>query len=393
MLRSPRPRSVCLHERNPSVRIDFVVRSDSASKFGGDSRQVSEYARGLRERGYEIAERPYVAGMAFAPNTIVHVVNVDRPYDFLQVARAAGRNKLVVSAIHHDLQAVRAMRKAEKGEGIRSVIGRALPESGRELVAFAVRSLGGQNGASNFTRLKAILRATLDAPFVWARVGEALNRAQSVTLLALGEEQSLRRDTGWRASNEQLVPNGISTLEASLGSDVESTWRSRPLPIIVAGRIEPRKRQVEVAREAIRLGVAVTFVGPISQSASRYSEVFRDLVAAHPEVTWAGGMAHEDVLAAFRGSRVLLNASWVEVQSLVDLEASFAGCYVVAASTGNSKEWLPMHVTVRGFRDIAGMLLTAKQLSERDSGPGTPNYSWTWDDCALALDQIYAESL
>ncbi|WP_337125594.1 hypothetical protein, partial [Staphylococcus aureus] len=74
-------------------------------------------------------------------------MNVDRPFDALATIHRAGDRPVFVSAIHHSLPAIRRMRKAERGLGVRSIIGRFLGESPREYVAFIVRSLRHSRGA------------------------------------------------------------------------------------------------------------------------------------------------------------------------------------------------------------------------------------------------------
>lgn len=371
------------------MKVDFVVRSDGLEKLGGDSRQVAEYSRYLELLGYEVHVRPFVPGMRFPQRTIVHAVNVDRPFDFLATKRAAKGRDFVVSPIHHDLRAVRAMRKAETGEGLRSLVGRILPEAGREYLAFVIRTLRSHETVPGPRLLASIARAALDLPRVWSAVGKVLDDADAVTVLALGEERSLRRDTGWKKNNQRLIPNGISMLECDDESVVEQIWGDRPCGIVVAGRIEPRKRQLEVAVEAIRLGISVVFIGPLSNSASNYGKSFVELVRSGPGLTWKGGLPHEEVLRNLGTAKVLLNASWVEVQSLVDLEAAFSNCYVVAASTGNSKEWLPSHVTEKDPGGIGDMLAAASNLAALNTGPGLPSYNFTWKEAGQRLHSVY----
>lgn len=367
--------------RSPFMKVDFIVRSDHDEKFGGDRLQVEQYCSHLHGRGVETRVVPYRPRMQLSSGAIAHIVNVDRPYDFLSAVRQV-RGPYVVSPIHHDLGCVRAMRKAEPIEGVRSVIG-WLPESARELAAFGARSWRG--AAERAAAVREGVRGAGALPRVWSQVGRALNRAGAVALLARGEGDSLRHDTGWDGANGVLIPNG----KPERAAVVEIPWANRSNDVVVVGRIEPRKRQVEIGRVASVVGVPMTFIGPLSGSSPSYSEKFMRLVEESASLRWLGALPHDEVIAAMGARKVLLNMSWVEVQSLVDLEAASAGCFVVAAASGNSAEWLGAHVTVRGPEDLLGALDAAAELANRDQGPADLRYEQTWQRATGQLLDVY----
>jgi glycosyltransferase involved in cell wall biosynthesis len=329
--------------------------------------------------------------MQFSQGSIVHIVNIDRPYEFLSAIRAARGHRIFVSPIHHQSSAVRRMRRAETGQGIRSFIGRVLPESGRELLAYAARSFKSDNRPSAGVGIRDAFFSLQASPSLWQRVGKALQEVEAVAVLALGESRDLQADTSWDRRNEVVIPNGLPKLPDARIENLGNEWSQREHGIVVAGRVEPRKRQLEIAREAIRTGVKVLFIGAASDNASSYAREFRALILSNDNVTWAGSVEHDKVLQIFQDTKVLLNVSWVEVQSLVDLEAASSGCFVVANSAGNSKEWLPNHVTSGALDSISEALSAADQLTRQESGPGLPSYSWTWEMCATELDILYGK--
>jgi glycosyltransferase involved in cell wall biosynthesis len=370
----------------PSPIIDFIVRSDSETKSGGDSLQVGEYVERLEKQGISCRVLPYSWDMQVRKGAIVHLVNIDRPYDFLSIVRLVTGHAIFVSPIHHDLRFVRKMRRAETGWSPRSIIGRIFPEGVREFLAFAVRSMAGASSrGQKFGAGKSILRASLDSRRVWFKVGRTLDRLEAVALLTPREGENIKRDTKWRGLNSILVPNGYPT--PSFGLVTTNAPPSRSIGILSVGRIEPRKRQVALAEEAVRQGVAITFIGGTPKTGSKYSNEFRRLVNQYPHIlTWLESIPHEAVLEKMADSRVLINASWVEVQSLVDIEAAYCGCRVIVAPGGNSTEFLPKHV-----REIDGGIseLLSAAVTARDSVTAPPAMPepWTWDD---AVERILA---
>ena len=70
-------------------------------------------------------------------------------------------------------------------------------------------------------------------------------------------------------------------------------------------------------------------------------------------------------------SRVLLNASWAEVQSLVDLEAISRGCQVFCTLTGSTYEHSPRQTNVFGAEDLEGLVAASWSLPVDRSDPIT----------------------
>lgn len=370
------------------MNIDFVVRDNSESKGGGDLHQIETYMRLLEQRGWRVRMVPFSPAMDLGVDAIVHVVNVDRPFDALSAIRQAGSRPVFVSSIHHSLPAVRRMRQSESGFGMRSTIGRVLPENLREYASFVVRC---QLNATSWSK-KALaawegLRALPQAPAVWAALGQALDRVNAVFLLAENERSALQNDTGWKGRNGQLAPNGAPGESAH-----PHVWETRSDAILVVGRVEPRKRQLELVRAAAGRKLGVEVVGELQQPESEFAEAFRRAVDAAPNVNWRGPLTHEATVALMGASKVLVNPSWVEVQSLVELEAALAGAWVVgSAAAGSSGEWLPEVYRGVPNDDVRRMLDQAQGLIDAGAPPSDPAYPWTWEMAVDVLDAAYKD--
>ena len=369
--------------------VDCVVRSDAAHKSGGDTVQVREYTSHLAQWGFDVREVPFHPAMRLRPGAVVHVFNVDRPFEFLLACRAARGHRIVVSPIHHEIGRVRAMRAADRGRGMVSLSARLLPEAGREWLATAYRATrGSTNRRGIVASARASLRLLPVVPRVWRAAGRQLDEVAAVALLAEGEGRDLRRLTGWSAGNAVVVPNGRPE-DLDLG--LRTSWADRPAgSIVVVGRIEPRKRQLELARAAARAGVPVRFIGPFADEGSAYSAAFAALAGSGGVVRHDGPKDRAEVLALLGSSRVLVNASWVEVQSLVDLEAATMGCAVVTSRTGHSREWLGDAITAEDGDDLDALLRRAAALAAADSpAPAASAYDRTWEQAAEQLEQVY----
>jgi glycosyltransferase involved in cell wall biosynthesis len=372
------------------VTIDCVVRSDAPQKPGGDTVQVREYAKHLTAWGFDVREVPFSPGMQLRPGAVVHVFNIDRPFEFLLAVRAAGARRVVVSPIHHEISRVRAMRAADTGRGLVSLSARILPETVREWLATGFRAL--RRAATPSAALRsglAVARLAPVVPRVWRTTGRALDGVAAVALLAEGEGRDLRLLTGWTVRNEVVIPNGRPE---DLDLDLRRPWSDRPVgSIVVVGRIEPRKRQLDLARAATRTGIPVRFVGAFADEGSAYATAFKAVVA-EGVVQYDGPKDRADVLGVLGASRVLVNASWVEVQSLVDLEAATMGCAVVTSRTGHSREWLGDAVIAEDGDDLDALLRRADRLAAGGEAPSTAPYDRTWLQAAEQLEEVYLGS-
>lgn len=362
--------------------VDLVVRSDVASKGGGDLVQAQRYQRELQAMGYDIRLVPFSVLYRPSRDTIVHAFNVDRPFEFLYLTKLVDPDRLVVSTIHHSMVAVRRMRRSEMKHGITASVSVAFPEWFREALLFFWRTskdpvIGILNKLGSIPWLvAAVLRGT-------RTVGTSLSQCRAVFLLSNRERRDLEEDLKFQGDNYLLTPNGLESSDVDLRE-----WEDRERRIVVVGRIEPRKRQLEVLQIANRLGIALTFIGASNSNRGRYLAEFQDeLTRGSSE--WLGSLSHADVLNVLGDSRVLLNLSWVEVQSLVDLEGAALGCFVVTTTEGSSGEWLGEVAHEFDPTRTRDALVTAAELCEGEARPPSFAYDHTWRTTCQRIATAY----
>ena len=360
------------------IPVDVIMRSNFRETRGGDVAQIENSLTPLGNR-VDVRYVAATAGMALRPDAIHHIVNVDRPLDFLAALDQCG-DRIVVSAVHHALPRIIAMQRAA-GDARKAGF---LPAPVRERVAFAVRAGGRGRSDRTPAALTRMARVALAPSDMWRRLGHALDHVGHVALLAETERAELMTDTGWHGRNGIIIPNGRPA-----GVDDAAPWHRRTRGIITVGRIEPRKRQLAIAHEAARTGTAITFIGPAGDD--DYGRRFRDIAAAHPNIEWLGPRPAAETVALIATARVLLNASWVEVQSLVDIEAATSGSWVVTSPTGSSREWLGAAVDRVDTDDPAILLARAQTLVASDVAPPPVDYPHDWPTAGERLFDLYAD--
>jgi glycosyltransferase involved in cell wall biosynthesis len=372
-----------LRDGGPLSAVDFVVRSDMFTKPGGDTVQVEAYLRELEARGVDVRVVLYVPGdVPVRRHSVIHLFNVDQIYEFLDCMRQFSGRHVVVSPIHHSYQHLAAMRRAEPSTLRRFVS--LLPEHWRALLVYA-HGLRSRRDVSALTKTKTALWAVSASARARHRLGKALDTTQAVLLLGESERRALVNDFGWSGRNGVLAPNGIPTAMC----DIRMERLSR---ILVIGRVEARKRQVELLEVAERMAVPLTFVGDLNPHQPAYGETFKQLIERSAQSSWLGRLPSDQVSKLMSASRVLLNASWAEVQSLVDIEAARHGCWVVTTEDGGaSLEWLGEGVVHQfGAHDLEGAVFKADSLRRCDATPPTTLYSQTWRSTVAEIVQTYA---
>lgn len=306
------------------IRVDIVMRSDYVQKFGGDVAQVQHYVAHM-PADIDVRLHAADAHLAFRKESIVHIVNIDRHWDFLEVIRQARPRPVIVSTIHHDRQAVRSIRSLQE-RSLRTLLEAHLPESSFLLLTRLYRG-------RSWPRTGPLPPgAYFHTNFLLRLAARAIDGAAVVHVLAEGERAAIERDYGLTLRRVAVIPNGV---DPSTDSETE-----RDIDVLVPGRIEARKNQFALAQALDRAEQSAVFVGAAVVTEGSVVRRFSQLVSASPWLTWIPGVAPDEMAALYRRSKVVMNLSRVEVLSLVDLEAYAYGCHLITTTAGHTSEWL-----------------------------------------------------
>lgn len=363
----------------------FVVRSDSDTKPGGDSLQVDQYAQELRRLGLSVEVLPWRTHLPQVGNAIIVAVNVDRPYEFLLLNLGRSNKTYVVVPIHHSDRAIARLRRSEASASTARRILSVLPSRVRELLTFYSRLAASGDGGARFT---AGLRAFAYMPRLRSAVRRRLEGADLVMTLSRTETEALERDFRVEHAKYVITPNGVPRQDG-----VRNEWLNRKIGIVVVGRIEPRKRSLEVLRAADALGIGVTFIGKVDANSSKYGRQFVSEIEKSANSEWLGVHPHADVARYLGDSRVLLNASLAEVQSLVEIEAAEAGCRVVTTQSGSAQEYVQSVAEIFPAEvELTELLSAAHRAASRLEGPELYSYPHTWTSAVAPLARLLGVS-
>jgi glycosyltransferase involved in cell wall biosynthesis len=320
------------------MNVCFVARNDFESKPGGDTVQFHMYSRAIVAAG-----GAYSTWFSEGPPPVAdvyHAFNIDRPleiYPRLRRIHELGR-PFVVSTIHHPNDWLVRFRRLHPPGGIlgrvlhASYLGSSIPliESVKEVLRLA--------GHGRVGRIADLMPSWL------TRVRWILNNASRVLLLTRAERQILELDFGVTIPDDRtaVIPNWVE--------DVEQETRHVPCsvlkdfaepPVIVVGRIEARKNVLAVCRAADAARRPTVFIGRPNPNEPRYVAEFAASVESSRYARWIDGVARSEMGQYYRTASFLLNASYVEVSPLVDIEALQCGCPVATTRFALHHELLP----------------------------------------------------
>ncbi len=175
------------------------------------------------------------------------------------------------------------------------------------------------------------------------RVRWLLEHADRIALLSREEGVYVEKDFAYAMRPEQalVVPNWVEGL-GDTSAEIPAIFADLPeAPALVVGRVEPLKNSLRICRLAERARRHVVFIGRPLHEGGAFGAVFDAEVRRSRYCHWIRGVPRSTLATYYRHGSFLLNASYVEVSPLVDIEALALGCPVATTKYALHHEWLP----------------------------------------------------
>lgn len=296
------------------------MRRDCATVPGGDVVQMQKTGAELERLGCKIDYRVGALGDLTGID-MVHLFNTTRIDDTYRMMCEAQLKKrpVVVSTIWH------SMREMARAYG--EIYG---------LRPFPIWS---------YTAIKEIYYARrAQGKWSWRMAWEYRRRLTHVVRTAdallpnsNAELTALQLETGCSPQLAFIIPNGYE----SRAITNLMPWSTR-MNLVCAGRIEPRKNQLRLARAfkmaQIPPGARLLFYGAsLSQSQPYRSQLERELVPGR--VVYGGKLSQDELYAEYGRARVTVLASYFETTGLSALEGLAAKSAVVITDSPCTREY------------------------------------------------------
>lgn len=285
----------------------FVLRSDHAAKPGGDVDLARQIARQAEAAG----ARASIVGVDDLPATLdardlLFLFNIDRPYDAtLALARAHPDGRALLYPLHHPSAGIaKYLTRVEGPKRLLGKIAGGRPDRYEALVdaAKALRSRDPQRLRVALTRPRAI--------------GALIARCE---LLVTSDVELAEITARFGAP-----PRGAWLLPHPVAPHVAAGTTLFPRYVLVAGRIEPRKNQLAALQTLTAMdlrarGYEVVLAGGKGTDEAYFRRTI-DFAMAN-SIIYISQLPKTLFFPAVSGAALLVNASFFEVTSLIDLYA------------------------------------------------------------------------
>jgi glycosyltransferase involved in cell wall biosynthesis len=164
--------------------------------------------------------------------------------------------------------------------------------------------------------------------------------------------------------------------------------------VLCAGRIEPRKNQLNLLCALRGCDVPVVILGDPVAGHEAYARRCRQ--AAGPQVQFVPRLAHDDPLlrSAYAAAGCLALPSWFETPGLVALEAALTGTPLVLTARGSAREYFGPHAHYVEPDDLPGIRRAVLHALEQPRCARRAQWvrtHFTWDAAARATLAAYEE--
>ena len=221
------------------------------------------------------------------------------------------------------------------------------------------------------------------------RVRWLLEKADRIALLSREEGAYVGKDFAYAMRPEQAltVPNWVEGL-GDTSPGIPAVFEDLPEPpVLVVGRIEPLENSLRIRRLAERARRHLVFIGRPLHENSAFCETFEAEIRRSRYCRWIRGVPRSTLAQVYRHGSFLLNASYVEVSPLVDIEALALGCPVATTTSALHHEWLPSDTPTCDPYDDASILARLAWRPHRLS----PRHVVDRDACAAALVRAWRD--
>ncbi len=369
------------------MRVVFLARSDLYTVPGGDTVQIENTAKELRNLGVTVDVATHL-GADIAKYDLVHIFQLDwipETYFYVKEAKKAGK-PIVLSPIHHaELEVKKFDDKYTFGL--------------RKLVGFFVRRQEHRDILKNIYRSifdhSKFLPTIKGALYGYRRAQkEALALSDIVLVQTDKEADDLQKTYGVNFKWQKIV-NGVSDQFLHTG-EFKNKLDFKDY-IICVGRIEARKNQLNII-EAVKLlrqekGFSTTrlvFLGRRSNYHKSYIAKFDRELKFHDWIVHPGFIPQEDIPSYYHFAKVGISASWFETTGLTSLEALFCGTNVVASGE-RAKELLGDLAVYCDPADVVS-IKSALMTAVGRSAPTVPEEFrkvYTWQTAAKQTLEVY----
>jgi glycosyltransferase involved in cell wall biosynthesis len=300
------------------MNIAFITRSTIYSVPGGDTVQVSQTARCLRELGVLVDIYLTSDNIDYSRYDLFHYTNITRPADILYHIYRHSKPFVITPVLVDYSEFDKQYRK-----GISGLVLRRLSAGTNEYIKTTARWITRKD------RLRSknyLLRGQRNS------IRKILREA--AMLLPNSEMEYTRLESQYGIKKEYaVIPNGI---DKKLFTPGNSNLRDKKM-VLCAARIEGVKNQLNLIRALNNTDYILVLVGAASPNQAGYYAECRK-IASH-NIQFHDHVSQEKLISYYHKAKVHALPSWFETCGLSSLEAAAMGCNLSISSKGYTRDY------------------------------------------------------
>ena len=353
------------------MNIGLLARKTLHSQPGGDTVQVKQSAAALKRLGHTCSI--ITSGMALPKDLdVLHFFNLGRPSDVLYYFKKFPGKK-IISTVYVDYSMADKIRYPR--------LFRLLGSHRIEFLKTITRALNGSDKWPCFDYLRLGQKRSMQRVLNQSNVVITSSRSELTRIL----QWSTNLDNSV-IDKHQLIPLGLDDSFIFNDQDAEPSQS-----ILLVGRIEYLKNQLQVIQWATKHNLPLTVVGDANANQPNYYKQCTEFAGDH--VNFIPHQSRKNVLKLMQAHRLLIVPSFFETYSIVAWEAAALGLNVIANDVPDMHETL---ADISQLCDFTNEESTLKTISNNLLyGPSQQQKSqawfenYTWDAIGLQLEKAY----
>jgi glycosyltransferase involved in cell wall biosynthesis len=297
----------------------MLSRATLFSSPGGDTVQMEATCEYLKKLGVEVDIKLSTDKISYDDYDLIHFFNIFRPADLLSHIKQTDR-KLLISTIYVDYN-----ETEKKSNGIRGLLSKLLNKFQMEYIKTLARMI--------FSKEKIISKEYILLGQKRS-IKKAAQRASMLLPNSKSEYNRLAHDLKIK-KDYTVIPNSAD-IEIFNHKQTEENTDYKDA-ILCAGRIEPRKNQLNLIKALKNTKYKLVIIGKASPNHQKYYNLC--LEEAGDNVEFIHHIKQGKLAQIYKAAKVHVLPSWFETTGLSTLEAAFMKCNVVISNKGDTEEY------------------------------------------------------
>ncbi|MBS1509606.1 MAG: glycosyltransferase [Bacteroidetes bacterium] len=352
------------------MKVAFIIRSTAYSAPGGDTLQVQQTARALRQLNVQVDIKLAFEKVQYTEYDLLHFFNIIRPADMLLHIQKS-KKPFVVSSIFIDYSAFDTQYRS----GISGRLFKYFSRDAAEYMKTVARFLTGRD--------KLVSKA-----YLWKGHGKSirsvLSNAQYVLVQAEEEYNDLVHHFGIKP-HYAIIKNGV---DAQLFAQAQQQQKDEQL-VLCVGRIEGIKNQYHLIRALNNTPYQLVLIGDAATNQRSYFEKCKAIAADN--VHFIPHLPQEQLVQYYNHAKVHVLPSWFEVCGLSSLEAGVMGCNIVITKNGYASSYFGNAAYYCDPADPASIAKAVQSAAAAHTNglQQKIRHAYTWQNAAMQTLDVY----